>query len=155
MLKFRLASMRDAAQLLEWRNDPDARRYFFNPHRVAVGEHESWLKSFLMNPAGILFIIESEEGQPIGQLRFDIRGPEAEISITISKIFRGMGYGADAVQHGSEYCFQMRHSIQKIIARCKEDNLASIKVFIKAGYQEIEKKQGVVILLFARPRMKA
>ncbi len=133
-LNFRRACLSDSDRLLGWRNDPDARINFFNTNEVSQANHEAWFFDVLQNKNQILYIIETRGCLPIGQMRFDIDGECAEISITIGKKYRGRGYGSEAIRQGTRLFFQENIGVKSIIAQIKNINEISIRSFIRAGF---------------------
>ena len=69
-------------------------------------------------------------------LRFDLRGNNvfAEVSINLTPQLRGQGLGKSllslAIQEFFKYCSK------GLIAEVKADNISSIKMFTKLGFQE-------------------
>ena len=73
---------------------------------------------------------------PVGQVRFDTSGNEAEISTSITSPYRGYGYGVEAIDIASEYLFQ-ETAVSRVYASIKPDNVVSYRAFTEAGYREI------------------
>lgn len=144
------ATLDDAALLLSLRNDPGARANFFNQGSVTPEEHIRWLLEVLADPKRHLFMIQNEEGEPIGQVRFDVADEVAEISITIAADRRGQGYGAASMRQSSEGFLEHNQQIKRIIAKIKRDNDISIKAFLRAGFKEYQNEGGVVYLAFEK-----
>jgi RimJ/RimL family protein N-acetyltransferase len=75
-------------------------------------------------------------GLPIGQVRFDTKGDQAEINVSISSGFRGHGFGRKAIRTASERLF-CETQVTRINANIKLENTASVHAFAKAGYKKI------------------
>jgi RimJ/RimL family protein N-acetyltransferase len=74
-----------------------------------------------------------EEDRPVGVVRFDGRGGEAEVHIIIAPEARGRGVAARALGAACEHASrEMGYAL--IIARIKEDNAASRRAFARAGF---------------------
>ena len=69
-------------------------------------------------------------------MRYDITHKEATISVAVSQPFRGCGYGRQVILLGCQKIGQYS-GIEKINAYVKPNNLASLKVFLKCGFQNI------------------
>lgn len=55
----------DLAQVLEWRNHPEIRRYMYTQHEITPTEHTNWYKKVNDNPNQYLLIFELN-GTPTG-----------------------------------------------------------------------------------------
>jgi RimJ/RimL family protein N-acetyltransferase len=77
------------------------------------------------------------EGIPIGQARFDIlkENKEAVISVSVDRKYRGRGYGSAMIRLASQKLFYLSET-NLIHAYIKQNNEASIRAFVKAGYKE-------------------
>jgi RimJ/RimL family protein N-acetyltransferase len=65
-------------------------------------------------------------------VRFDVsESGEAEISVSLSSAWRGFGLGAEVIRLASK-----ESRLPRIEARIKAANIASVKAFAKAGYEE-------------------
>lgn len=147
-LSLRSATLEDSKFLFEIRNDPTTRKYSFQQSVVVYPDHLQWLKNSLDNPNRFLFIGVDRQGERIGQVRFDIQGSSAEISVSISPSFRGCGYGVEFVVLATIHIFLNHKKITKIVARIKNENVASFKIFEKAGYRLKNMQYHVSILEF-------
>jgi len=83
----------------------------------------------------LFYLARNIDRTPIGQVRFDIDGSEALISISIERRFRGKGYGRTIIRLASKSVFD-KMEISVINAFVKQDNIASKKVFLEAGFRE-------------------
>ncbi|MFA5114012.1 MAG: GNAT family N-acetyltransferase [Candidatus Margulisiibacteriota bacterium] len=149
-IKLRKAVPADSADILNWRNDPATVKVSFNQAPVGAAEHEKWFAGAFSDPRRRLLIAESERGEKIGLLRFDLLGTSfAEVSINLAPAQRGKGFGAPLIAQG---CRAMAGC--SLIARAKESNPASVKVFEKAGFTRLfayeDAGQGTVLVLGLR-----
>lgn len=130
-LILRAAGQTDAARLLAWRNDPSANRWFSSSTRVSTDQHVAWLEQTLADPNRILLIIEGDE-QPLGQVRLDLDGPSATVSITVDAGTRGRGVGRAALDETTRLAGQL--GLERLEARIKPGNAASLAAFAAAGF---------------------
>lgn len=121
-------------------NDPVVRQASFNTAFIAWEEHRKWFSSKLKDPSCFLFIALDPKNVPLGQIRFDLAEKDAEVSVSISREYRGLGYGSLLISYGVRL---VRDSIpsKRVSAFVKPGNLASIRAFQKAGFTN----SGVVI----------
>ena len=133
-LKLRPVRQEDCHLLWEWRNDPAVRAASFCTEPIPWEDHVAWFRTKLSDSSCYHYILLSDEGLPVGQVRFDTSGGEAEINISIASDFRHSGYGANGIRIGSERLFQ-ETAIARIYAHVKPSNDTSIHAFSKAGYE--------------------
>ncbi len=138
MCTFRLATIEDVRIFYNWANDPEVRSNAINIKEIAYPEHENWFQKKINEPGSSMLIFNSE-AENIGQLRIDKTGEEGVITYSIDKTHRGKGYGTKMLEKGAAYFFS-KH-MGRLTGLVKENNIASIKAFIKAGFtEEAEKK---------------
>lgn len=125
----RHAALTDEELLLEWLNDATTRRNAFSPKPVTRSEHRAWFRSRLRNPENcVLFIAQTTTGVPMGQIRFDNRGVEWEISYAVAPAFRGRGIGRTMLAAGIAELQQHKEGVA-LVGQVKPDNAASRRIF--------------------------
>jgi len=135
-IRLRRVKEADARLLWEWANDPDVRAVSFSAEAIPWEAHLRWLASQLADSNCFFYIAINEDGAPVGQIRCDVSGSEAVISISLDTRFRGKGCGAAAIELAAQRVYQV--SAAKLIhAYVKPDNQASINVFQKAGFRKM------------------
>jgi RimJ/RimL family protein N-acetyltransferase len=154
-ITLRPAQIEDADRLLEWRNDPETRKFSIHQGEVSHEEHARWLSDTLRREDRILLIAREGVGEFIGVIRFDLsesRG-DAEVSITISPGARGKGLSAKLLQCGIDYLFD-KHDHSGISAdlplkaRIRVENVASIKCFSRVGFKVDKEDHGCLFLSY-------
>jgi UDP-2,4-diacetamido-2,4,6-trideoxy-beta-L-altropyranose hydrolase len=90
----------------------------------------------LKSPNCFFYLGVNQADVPVGQVRFEVSGTEAVISISLDAKFRGRGYGALMIQMASRLFFRSS-SAQKTHAYIKTGNEASIKAFTRAGFRRV------------------
>ncbi|WP_242918149.1 UDP-2,4-diacetamido-2,4,6-trideoxy-beta-L-altropyranose hydrolase [Pontibacter liquoris] len=129
----RKVSEEDMHLLYEWNNDPEVRRRSFNPAPIPLENHRQWFHVKLADPNCIIYLAVVN-GDPVAQIRFDIKGDTATISYLISKAYRGQGLGHTVLLKGVEQLRKERADIQEIEGLVQLDNTASVRAFEKAGF---------------------
>lgn len=133
----RKATSDDCDLLFGWANDSLTRNNSFNTEPISYESHVEWYKQILANQSVIQYILElNQNGRitPVGQIRLDIEGSVAEVSYSISKDYRGLGYGKRVLQLVEDEIEKERINIEKLIAKVKPDNTASAKAFLDNDY---------------------
>jgi len=133
-LRLRQVCEDDCRLLWDWANDPQVREISFSSGPVSWEEHVRWFKSKINDPNCTVYIVTGEEGIPIGQVRYDTSGDEAVISLNLDRGFRGKGYGSKAIRLACQELFE-RSRVSLIHAYVKQGNDTSVRVFVKAGFQ--------------------
>lgn len=128
----RPATNDDAELLLNWRNDFVTRSVSRQSKVISLEEHRMWLQAVIGNPSRQLFLIENQT-QAVATVRWDEHDTGTwEVSITVNPEFRGRGL-AHAVLVAGERALQASQSV-RLLATVHEDNVASRRLFTKAGY---------------------
>lgn len=126
----------DARIIWEWANDPEARLVSFATEPIPWEHHLQWFEAMLSNPDKIMYLVRDTSTTPIGQVRFDVVGQEATISISVDRCYRGKGYGSSIIWLASHNLFNTT-DVQTIHAYVKLDNDKSHRSFLKAGYRHV------------------
>lgn len=126
--------VRDDGDLLHrWVNDADVRRVSFQQGAISLEEHRRWFHQKLGDIGCVMLIATTDYGRPVGQIRFDCWGGDAEIDVSVARDMRGQGYGAAIIRQGVDL-LRRRRAIDTCIARVKKGNEASIRAFQMAGF---------------------
>lgn len=139
MLELREAREQDCRLLWVWANDPSVRAASFRSEPIPWEQHTEWFNSRINSAACVIYIATELEGTPVGQIRFDLEGSIATISIIIDATFRGRGYGTEAIRLASERLFK-DYEVNSIHAYVKPDNRGSVRGFTAAHYQRLGTK---------------
>jgi len=140
-LRLRRAEAKDCRLLWEWVNDPDVRAASFSTEQIPWKKHQSWFLRKMEDPDCYIFIGENDEGTPVGQIRVDQRSSEeGEIDVSLSREFRGCGYGGLLVALGAQRAFAETAWL-RLHAFVKAENEASWRAFERAGYKRTGEEQ--------------
>ncbi len=125
----------DARRILEWSNEPGTRAASFSSEPIRWEEHILWFRRKLADPQCRFYLASDDAGSPVGQIRFDVEGSQAEISVSLDVRFRGRGYGVALIRSASQKLFD-ESAVRAIHAYLKEANEASARAFLDAGYED-------------------
>lgn len=128
------------------------KKYFSEKERQEWENHKKWYKFLINSPYFILYVIEDFNGKFLGQLKFELDGETAVISIYLSQDTRGRGYGETAVLNGIKELVNCHKNIGIVLAYILEENEASIKTFEKCGFsfEKIEEYHRIDHLLYVK-----
>jgi UDP-2,4-diacetamido-2,4,6-trideoxy-beta-L-altropyranose hydrolase len=129
-LRIRHANLKDEAWLLELANDPASRQNSFSIEKIAPETHKAWFYEKLKNfEQCCLYIAETSEGFPIGQVRFELQDNGSwELSYALAPNFRGVGLGKIMLGKAIEE-LRSTYKDAEIYGYVKEENIASKKIF--------------------------
>ncbi|MDX2171932.1 MAG: GNAT family N-acetyltransferase [Bacteroidota bacterium] len=136
-LKFRFAKSNDVDLYYKWANDLLVRHNSFNTSEIKYEQHINWFANKLNSKDCFFYLFLNEENTPVGQVRIDKSNDEIVIGISIDEKFRGNGLGFNMLNQAcDDYLFKYPEA--KIFAYIKEENIASINQFSKAGFIKVE-----------------
>ncbi len=132
----RHANIEDKRLIWEWANDPEVRQASFSTEPIHWESHARWFTDKLADGDALLLIIETLDDEPIGQIRFDVCGRDADVHINLAKAKRGSGLAIPAIHAAMRILFSSR-SCERVHAYVKPANAASVRVFEKAGFERL------------------
>lgn len=145
MITLRKAEPKDCARIYEWRNHPKVRLFFFDSREISYAEHERWLRETLERSDRFLLVAQ-RMGEAVGVIRFDLKEGDpsaAEVDIYVAPGFQGQGMGKEILLKGAKW-IEENTEIERLTARVKEENAASVKMFRGCGFRsrfiEFEKR---------------
>lgn len=150
-LRIRFANRDDVCRLWEWANDPATRRNSFAAEPIPWATHEAWCVSRLSSADSRLWILELG-GAPVGQIRYDRMAADmAQISFSIAPSFRGKNLGTTMLCLSADLAGR-ELGVEHVQGITFEENLGSVKAFVKAGFELVAHKQiaGRACLVFQR-----
>jgi UDP-2,4-diacetamido-2,4,6-trideoxy-beta-L-altropyranose hydrolase len=133
-LQARLARLDDEALLLCWANDPLVRANAFNSEAITAETHQKWFYSRLRDLERCkMYIVETQDGLPIGQVRFECVEREWEIHYSLVSFARGLGLARNLLRIAMNR-FRIGHNGAQLFGRVRQGNLPSQKVFEELGF---------------------
>ena len=135
VLKLRLATPDDAQLLFDGRNAEAVRRWSLDSAAIDWTQHVNWLGASLRNPQRWLLVAEADDG-PVGVLRYDLRGFEAEVSLYLIEGRFGLGWGRALLAQGEAFVAAHWPQMTAITAQVLPANQPSMNVFRDAGFTQ-------------------
>jgi len=136
-LRLRKVRSSDCGILWTWANDPSVRSVSYNVDSIPWSSHVEWLNSKLVDPNVLFYVAVDQDDIPVGQLRYDIDGEVATVSISLDAQFRGRGYGPTILKLGSRLLFRSSR-VSQVHAKIKPGNENSVHAFCSAGFESAE-----------------
>jgi len=126
-IKLRPATLKDAEDLLKWKNDDTMRKYTIADNAIIkMEDHLKWLYRHIDR----IYIIENMAGESMGDIRFE----DDEMALKIDPRFRGKGVGVAALT-------EAKRMFDHLIGNVVNGNVASMRLFTKAGFKIIDYKE--------------
>jgi UDP-2,4-diacetamido-2,4,6-trideoxy-beta-L-altropyranose hydrolase len=139
-VRLRRARADDIRLLWEWANDPEVRAASFSSAPIPWETHVAWFAEKVGRNRSLLFIAENEEGIAFGQIRFDLKGGEAELNLSLAKEKRGIGLAVPLIEAGVRELLA-GNECERVHAFVKPQNAASARAFEKAGFVRVGVEQ--------------
>jgi len=137
-LAMRPASQGDIELYFNWANDPEVRRQATCSAPIAWSRHQEWFADKLADRCSQLFVLLAG-ALPVGQIRYDRKGDQAQIDYSLDVLVRGRGWGVSLVSMGNALV-QASGPIQ-LRAEVKAGNQASRSVFVRLGFEQASSTQ--------------
>lgn len=133
-LQARLARLGDEDLLLRWVNDSLVRANAFNSETITAQTHQNWFFKRLRDPEYCkIYIVETEDGLPIGQVRFERIDGKWDIHYSLVSFARALGLAKKLLSTAIK-SFRIGYSGEQVFGRVKQGNLPSQKVFEELGF---------------------
>ncbi len=141
-IKIKKASFLHIFKIWVWRNDKLSRKMSINTNKIRLIDHFKWYLKNLQEKSNT-FYIGSYNNTDIGIVRLNKRSNFKnifEISINLSPLFRGKGFGKDFLNAALLEFNNKIHGKKKIEAQIKRGNISSIKLFESCGFYKYKEK---------------
>ncbi len=139
-LNLRHLETKDATEMYaSWLNDPEVNKYLETRHEQQTVENcRRFIKSCNSDPESHLFgIFLKENGRHIGNAKVgsvNRHYERGQVSLFIGeKQYWNKGLSTEVVRALNQHAFT-KLGLQRLEAGCYEDNLGSLRVFLKSGY---------------------
>ena len=132
----RNAVIEDTIDVYEWRNDPLSLSMSVNSSIISISEHQKWFKNILLDNNKKIYI-GVVEGKKVGVTKFEVDelcNNEANVSINLNPAMRGKNFSFDLLSRS--IAIYLKQKKVKLNAVVKNENLASLKIFKKCGFQK-------------------
>ena len=132
-LSLRKLEQQDRRLLWEWANDPAVRSVSFSTDPIPWEQHVKWFDSKLADSSNRHYVVQNGEEVPVGQVRCQLDGVRAVMSINLAPGLRGRGFGSAALELATDQLFRDT-PVKAIDAYVKPENEASVRLFTNAGF---------------------
>lgn len=134
-LSLRPALIEDSPYVFELSNEDYVRRYSINQDPILWENHKKWYESVLLSPRYLFLIVTNPTNQVLGQIRYELTGTTAVISISLSQSLKGKRMSQSLIEQSIKILQRDCCTIRTIVAQISKENIASIKTFEKVGFK--------------------
>ena len=147
-LCLRKARPDDCELYWHWANDPGVRAMAFNSAPIPLEDHRVWFALKLSSNDSLLLIAE-QAGSPAGQVRFDLDAEEGGwlVDVSLAPDYRGRKLAVEILQKALA-SLRRRDRDAVAIARVKNENVASARLFSAAGFRCDEHRSGTLRFVY-------
>lgn len=144
-LFFREIEEDDAQFIVDVRSDPEVYRYFVDPHKITLEEHLNWFRNiYPHNDKRTDYIaVDKASGERAGVFGLIKDGDAVEINYLIKKEFQRRGLAKEGVECLLEHA-STALGCRTALAEIHEDNVASLSLAHKLGFEETGKKEPIL-----------
>lgn len=146
----RSAQLTDAETYFTWANDPSVRANGFHTEKLEWDNHCQWFEKMMQSPDCHLYLVSDTADNKVGQVRLtpDPSG-NLEIGFSVDPAFRKKGWGVILLQHVLTTHIIKHPNTPGFIARVKESNSASARIFQMLNFQPSDEdpKLGCLVYL--------
>ena len=135
MITLKKARKKDCRFIFQLRNHPKVREHFFDDREIDYSEHKKWFENNLQRDDRII-LLAYNKSKAIGVIRFDLVKADlqvAEIDIYVAPELQGQGLGKNILLEGENWV-RKNTQFKELIARVKDENQASVKMFTRCGF---------------------
>lgn len=133
----RRANEGDCRVIWDWSNDSVVRKASFSTESIPWETHIQWFRNKLNDANCEMYIAQNEDGEKLGQVRFEMDQHDAIISVSLDPSCRNKGYGREIIAIGTRTILE-RRNIRQVRAMVKKENIASLRAFENASFKRKE-----------------
>lgn len=138
------ANFKDFELAFRWANNSEIRKFSFRKEKIKLEDHVKWFLNKLNNPNCKYYILEVQ-GVAAGSIRFDLeKSNNALVSYLLDPNFFGKGLGSQLLSDGVSRLKIDFPQVEYISGYVMPENIASIKIFNRLGFKEVEKNNNEI-----------
>lgn len=143
LLNFTQLDYDDKVMVLEWRNHESIRKWMFNQEEIELDNHLKYIDTLTTKKDKVYFLVKVKH-EPIGVIDFtNIETNQADIGLYAKPNLRGMGN--KLMESIIDYGFNTL-KVKTLRAEVFEENKSAIKLYKKFAFQEVRKKENIIVM---------
>jgi len=136
--RLRAIERADIPLFVRWFNDPEVLGFLSMYLPMSEAAEEQWFERQLADSKSLVFVIETMDGTPIGNLGFceiDQKNRHAWFGISICEAgYRDRGFGTDALDTLLKFAFE-EMNLNRVALRVLDYNHRAIRCYEKVGFK--------------------
>lgn len=128
----------DRLTILDWRNDELTREMSLSSDLVSINDHNQWFKNASNSKNSLLLMCSRNPNTKIAFVHFKLNMTDAYVSINLNPDERGKGLSREVLKQAIEYLLFHHSQCKRLIAKIKDVNIPSIKIFISLGFKKYD-----------------
>ncbi|MDZ4855244.1 MAG: UDP-2,4-diacetamido-2,4,6-trideoxy-beta-L-altropyranose hydrolase [Nitrospirota bacterium] len=136
-LRLRPACPDEVGLYFNWANEPEVRRQAIHSEPISWKSHQEWFSNKFTDSQSRPFVLLAG-ALPVGQIRFDRQGEEAQIDYSLDALVRARGWETQLVAMGTALFHQSEP--MRIRVEGKDENPSSHGIFVRLGFAHAESK---------------
>ncbi|WP_209121610.1 UDP-2,4-diacetamido-2,4,6-trideoxy-beta-L-altropyranose hydrolase [Alkalihalobacillus sp. BA299] len=139
----------DIREVFNLSNEDYVRQYSINTQKISWEEHVNWFENIMKSKDNVFYVVTDCTNQFLGQLRYKIENRSAIVSISLCKSITGKGLSNQFLIESIKRISNERNELKKVIAFVSDKNIASKKLFEKAGFLLNENNNGMLKYIYS------
>lgn len=139
----------DTLDIVKWRSDPNVYKFFKSPHKISIEEHKRWYNNYYLSNLNRYdwICIEKDTLKKIGVFGIIHNKKVVEVNYLLAPEAQRKGYAGEALQALVKYASETLEADQ-IVAEIHKDNVSSIGLIEKLGFEKIASEESFLIFGF-------
>jgi len=140
LINFTDLSLDEKKMVLDWRNDPNIRKWMFTQEIISLDNHLDYIESLDTRKDRVYFLVK-KASQMIGVIDFtniDYEGKRTEFGIYTNPALRGVGNVL--MESMIDYAFNT-FKVNTVISEVFEDNISAIRLYKRYNFKRMEIKK--------------
>ncbi|AJD92135.1 hypothetical protein JMA_28180 [Jeotgalibacillus malaysiensis] len=138
----------DMKPVFELSNEDYVRKHSINQSKIEWSDHKNWFKQMIQSEDHVFYVVTDETGQFLGQIRYQLEGSSATVSISLGRALAGKGMSGKLMSESISKLQREKKEITQIIAYVSEDNLLSKKLFERLHFRLKENNHGLLQFIY-------
>lgn len=146
----RKARSEDIEEVFNLSNQDYVRKHSINKEKIKWDDHASWFNNTMQDHDSCFYVITDSIERFLGQIRYKIEKDKATVSISLSHLITGKGLSRPLLLESIDKLLSEKKEVTGIVAYVSEKNIASKKLFEKAGFSLCENQNELLKFIYSR-----
>jgi len=143
-LSIRKVRSEDMEDVFYLSNQDYVRKHSINKGKIKWEDHVGWFNNTIHDCDSVFYVVTDNADRFLGQIRYKIENGIATVSISLSHLITGKGLSNFLLLKSINQFFNEKKGVVEIVAYVSENNIASVKLFEKAGFTLCENQSGLL-----------